>query len=63
MFKEESVKVIDVLYNMITYTLLVANMIAFICLSEVDTYTYLYPKLIVYMNGFIFTKLMVSKIK
>jgi hypothetical protein len=60
MFSNPIVKVIEVLFNMITFTLLIGNMILFICLSEEDTYTYLYPKLIIYMYGFVFTKLMVN---
>jgi hypothetical protein len=59
-FNNASVKVIEVLYNMIAFTLLVGNMIFFICLSGEDTYTYKYPKLIIYMYGFVFSKLMVN---
>lgn len=60
MLSEQHVKAFDVFFNMITYLLLVGNMISFILLSEKNTYTYLYPKLIIYMYGFIFTKLMVK---
>ena len=55
-------KVHKVLYNMTSYMLLVGNMIFFIYFSEKNSYTYLYPKLIIYMYGFIFTKLMVIKL-
>lgn len=58
----ESVKILSVLYNMISFCLLVGNMIAFILLCEQDTYTYKYPKLVIYMYGFIFTKLMVIEL-
>lgn len=60
MVTNSEVKIIQVLLNMITYCLLVASLMILIFLSEEESITYQYPKLIIYMYGFIFWKLMVK---
>ena len=54
-----NVKIYELVYNSLTFLGLIASMILFITFTK-GSYTYEYPKLIIYTYGFIFSKLLVK---